>query len=220
MSTQTTIPGVPAASAQLDEAGEDYDLPPSAAPTSRRGFRMPTTAGQPAPGDVALSDPLAQRVAAHAERGHPDARRGQLTELTPERFSSAPEAFRNARELVDVEPVAPPDRPRQGWTGADPARPASTRRPIFARLFDKWAAEHPVEVLKVEFDAPTAAPNRQLSNLDGARPYAGGSTGTARAGIGPQRNTFRVLPRRWDSTFTNTDPDPTPAPNTARSFRR
>lgn len=220
MSNPTPVPGVPAPAAQLDEVGEDYNLPPSSAPTSRRGFRMAQSAGAPAPADSATTDPLAQRVNAHASRGTPDARRGMLTELPPEELAALPEGFRNDRSLVDVDPIAPPDRARQGWTGADPARPASTRRPVFMRWFDKWAAEHPVEVLKVEMDAPTAAPNRQLGNLNGGRPYPGGSTGTARAGVGPQRNTFRILPKRWDSSFTNTDPDPTPAPSTARSFRR
>lgn len=216
----TTIPGVPAPSAQLDEVGEDYDLPASTAPASRRGFRSAQLA--PATPGAATTDPHRAQVDAHLSTGSPDHRRGQLTELPPVALAAAPEGFRNDRQLVDVEPIAPPDRARQGFDGSDPARPASTRRPIFSRLFDQWAAQHPVEVLKVEFDAPTAAPSRQLGNLNGGRPYPGGSTGTQRAGVGPQRNTFRILPRRWDASFTNTDPDPAPAQvsSTARSFRR
>lgn len=141
----------------------------------------------------------------HMSTGQPDPRRGHATILPDPGAESQDEHASNELEHVVVSPESPPDRPRQGFTGADPARAATYRRPLFVRLFDKFAAEHPGPVLKAEHAGPLAGrPRSGLEDVANAQPFAGGSTGTQAAGIGPGRNSFRILPNRWDALLVDT----------------
>lgn len=176
-----------------------------------------------------------QRAASHRTAGRPDNRRTDTAargnsagELGAEVLTEHPT---NTLALADVHTKPAPARPRQGFTGADPARPATQRRPIFIRPFDKAIAEHPL-VEKIDQPAPTARASWRLTDLDGpdVLPAPGGSTGTQTAGAGITRNTFRMMPKPWDATALNTggpaSNDQTPDPawtavqsQAARSWR-
>lgn len=207
MSTIDTGHGGTAAPAVMDvfdADGDEYATLPAALGGSVRSFRAAHGTRPDASGDIALANDTSTRAAVHLARGDVDERR---QDTTPNGHPSTPaepvaaEAYSNRREAVEVRPSAPPDRPRQGWTGADPTRPAWTRRPLFLRLWDKFAAEHPGPVTKGTLPPPTAATPRALDDLTGGFPHAGGATGTQAEGIGPRRNSQRRSPARWDTTL-------------------
>jgi hypothetical protein len=72
------------------------------------------------------------------------------------------------------------------------------------RPFDKGMAEHPGQLEKAYMSAPLATTSKHLTDLPDAEPFAGGSTGTQVAGVGPGRNSFRIMPRPWDALLVNT----------------
>lgn len=216
-----------------EQAFEAADTQP-APHGSLRGFRAMFTRGDAAPDDVpSVDDNKGQRAQAHTARGSADDRRGATTILPDEQFAAMPRSFDSVRHEVVITPEAPPARPRLGWTGEDNTRAAQYTRPILMRQFDKGIADHPQKVLKAEFDSPTAQASKQLGDIVGGQPFAGGSTGTQRAGIGPGRNSFRIMPKAWDTLLVDTggpavspsnpDPSATAASMQAgpgRSFRR
>lgn len=183
----------PAESGVLDLDGtEQVGLTSTAPGRSVRGFRA-----------CSAGDPYGA-VESHSERGNPDPRRGDFTALPTPGEEPNPIHYDNSLSLVVVDPEEAPTRPRQGFTGSDPSRPATMRRPLFSRLFDKNMADHGAGGDKVSLASPLATLPRTLDDLAGGQPYAGGSTGTQKAGIGPQPNTFRVLPDQWDALLVNT----------------
>lgn len=184
----------PAESGVLDLDGtEQAGLTSTAPGRSVRGFRA-----------CSAGDPYAE-TESHSERGNPDPRRGDFTALPTPGQEPIPIHYDNSLSLVVVDPRQAPERPRQGFTGADPARPATFRRPLMLRLFDKLMSDHGAGGDKVALGSPHAFIDRQsLGDLAGGQPSAAGSAGTQREGIGPQPNTFRVLPDQWDALLVNT----------------
>lgn len=143
------------------------------------------------------------------ERGNA---RGELGhEVAAERFAND----RTALVLDHVE--AAPQRPRLGWTGEDPARTMTQRRPIFMRPFDQGISQHPFSGVRVDQAAPNARTSRDVDDLPaGARPYAGGWFGTKRAGMAIQRQNVRRQPPSWGSTLVN---DPAAIQQPRNQFR-
>lgn len=206
----------PEISGVLDLDGtEQAGLTSTAPANSVRGFRS-----------ISTGDPIAE-TESHSERGNIDPRRGHVTFLPDPGDESAAADYRNACDLVVITPEEAPTRPRQGFTGADPTRPATMRRPIMLRLFDKLISDHGAGGDKVSLPSPLAARPRDLDDLAGGQPSGGGSAGTRREGIGPQPNTFRVLPDQWDTLLVNTggpavsagDPDPSYTAAAAQAAR-
>jgi hypothetical protein len=115
---------------------------------------------------------------------------------------------------VVLNPQAPPARPRQGFTGDDPARAAESQRAYFIRPFDQWASYGAGPVEKIGQDNPTAARPPERGRLIGGLPSPGGDAGTGMEAVGPQPNTFRRVPRAWDELALNTG-GATPAPRAA-----
>lgn len=197
---------------------------------SVRGFRA-QGAGWSAPTDVpAVDDAKGARADSHAGTGSPDDRRGATTVLAEQSHYPMHVEYQNQRRAVVVTPEDPPARPRGGSTGADATRAAQYLRPILMRPFDKGIAEHPGQVLKVEQAGPLASRSKDLGDIAGGQPFAGGSTGTQRAGVGPGRNSFRIMPKAWDALLVDTggpavtpeNPDPAysaAARQAGRSFR-
>jgi hypothetical protein len=177
---------------------------------SIRGFRAGSRSTLPVASAVDATK--GQRAQEHQTHGTQDTRRGASTILPDTPLQ--PVTYRNALDPVVMTRLeAPPERPRQGWTGADPTRTATQRRPLFMRGFDKLIADHPIGTLKVEHASPLAArPHTGLSDVAHPMPSPGGSTGTQAAGVGPGRNSFRIMPRAWDSLLVN---NPVPAAGTA-----
>lgn len=221
----------PGLAGMLDLDGTEFGATGSSAPRgSVRSFRA-TSRGDAAPDTIALHDGKAARVGEHSTAGEVDARRGMTTVLPEAKDELAASTFANDAALLTFVPEAPPERPRQGFTGADPARPAWYRRPLFIRPFDKAMTDHPISVLKVEMDGPLASrPKDQLADVGSSQPYAGGSTGTQHVGVGPSRNSFRIMPKAWDTLLVDTGgpavsaaiPDPGSYASTrqaSRSFR-
>jgi len=194
----------PAVSGVIDLDGTEMGAPGSAAPAgSIRSFRAGGS-GLPAPDAPAVEDDKHTRADHHAGHGHADERRG-LTTVLRDASGAAVEQYNNQRTAVVLTPEDPPARPRGGFTGADPTRPALMIRPSLIRWFDKAIAEHPGPVLKVEQAGPLAArPKDGLADVSGAQPFAGGATGTQREGIGPGRNSFRIMPKPWDALLVDT----------------
>lgn len=195
----------PEISGVLDLDGtEQAGLTSTAPANSVRGFRS-----------ISTGDPISE-VESHSERGNPDPRRGDFTALPTPGQEPIPIHYENDRSLVVITPEEAPTRPRQGFTGADPSRPATMQRPLMLRLFDKLISDHGAGGDKVSLGSPLAARPRDLDDLAGGQPSAAGYAGTQKAGIGPQPNTFRVLPNQWDTLLVNTggpavsaaDPDP------------
>lgn len=181
---------------------------PDVASVARRGYRLGGLSGM-----VANARPTATDVStdpgAHVGGGQADARhetggsalpRNAEHTLIPERLVDVPDA------PVHSLPVAPPDRARAGWTGADPTRPSRQAVAHFSRPFDKLIADHPMAVTKIEAPAPRAArPITFADALPNALPSAGGSAPAGRmAAFGAQLNTFRLVPRPWDEYLVNT----------------
>lgn len=191
----------------IDLDGSEYGDQASTAPSlASRGYRTIDPTGDAFAG-----------TESHSSRGAADPRRGHATILPDPGDEVQGVDYSNAQALVVVSPESPPDRPRQGFTGADPARAATYRRPLVLRLFDKLMADHPGDQVKVELGGPLAArPRDGLSDLASSQPFAGGSTGTQREGIGTRPNTIRILPNQWDALLIDTggpavssaDPDP------------
>jgi hypothetical protein len=221
MGTHDTT-AAPAVAGVIDLDGTEYGAPGSDAPAgSLRGFRA-SSAGRPAPTDVAaVDDDKHAHAGLHSRTGSADPRRDRTTVLSDDRMGPMVERYDNSRNEVVIAHEAPPERPRQGFTGADPARAAQYVRPVMIRPFDKAIAEHPGAVLKVEQAGPLAARPKELADLSGGQPFAGGSTGTQREGIGPRPNSFRIMPKAWDALLVNTggpaatDTNPDPAATAA-----
>lgn len=221
----------PTIAGTLDLDGTEYGAQGSTAPAPfARSFRLGVADSYRAPSVPALHDAQEDLASSHSGTGQLDGRRGIVTALQPDDHKPAPEAFTNERRAVVVNPEAPPARPRQGFTGADPTRAAQYQRPFLLRAFDKLIAEHPGAVLKAESAGPLAARSKDLGDIAGGQPYAGGSTGTQRAGIGPSRNSWRIMPKAWDALLVDTggpavsasNPDPAYTAASAqakRSFR-
>lgn len=225
MSIHTTTTA-PAGARDLDGTSPAVDPEAHAAPSgSIRGFRAGSR-GYSAPTTPDLDSSKGERANAHKGTGSPDARRGLTTVVSPDSQAVAPEHVETAAHPVVIVPEAPPARPRQGWTGEDNTRAATYRRPVFMRAFDKLIAEHPVHALKIEQDGPKAArPKDHLAAVSNPQPFAGGASGTGSEGIGPRPNSFRIMPRAWDSLLVNTGgpavspSNPDPALTAARSQR-
>lgn len=183
----------PDISGLIDLDGTEYGDQASTAPSGTpRGYRASSA------GDAFGA------TEAHASTGQPDPRRGHATILPDPGAEVEHVDYRNEQAAVVLNHESPPDRPRQGFTGADPSRAATYRRPLVMRLFDKIMADHPGPVVKVEQAAPTAArPRHGLGDLTNAQPFAGGQTGTQAEGIGPTRNSFRILPEAWDALLVD-----------------
>lgn len=208
----------PEISGVLDLDGTEQLGLTSTAPVSPvRGFRAVSTG-------ESFADDLA-----HGSAGEADHRRGSVTVLADPGQETIPADHTNGQSLVVINHKAPPVRPRQGFTGDDPARAATYRRPLVMRLFDKLIADHNTGIDKVQLASPLAARSREYGDLVGGQPFAGGSTGTQKEGIGIQPNTFRVLPDQWDALAVNTggpavsesmpDPAQSAASGQVRRFR-
>lgn len=220
----------PAAALDVDQLGDDVTLDNDGITAGGiRGFRS-TAGGSPATGDrqaETTGDALAN---VHARKGERDRRR--TDELERGNWSgelgheATPETFTNDRQALDVAHEAPPARPRQGFTGADPHRVAWQRRPLLHRLFDKGIAEHPGAVDKIPQEAPRARVSRVVEDVANPRPAPGGWAGTAKAGVGMARGTFRTVPGSWSELLvagapeTVTAPVAAPTAQHARGFRR
>lgn len=195
------------ASAVMDGLSDDGDEFAAAAPpphATLRGWRAGDQ--RRGGGDVALGDLQESRAAVHQTPGAPDPRR---TNEAPSGFHAAPEdqyaaaveVRTNTREDVAINPRQAPPRPRGGSTGADPTRIARFQFAGLIRRFDQAIAHHPPSVDKIAQDNPTAARPPERKRLTGGRPNSSGTEGTARVGIGTQRNTFRRVPSAHDETI-------------------
>lgn len=157
----------------------------------------------------------------HLSPGAPDPRHTDDTERGNHRgevgYGSLPEGFVNDRKAVVLSPEAPPDRPRLGWTGADPHRTAWQRRPIMIRPFDQGIAQHPL-VDKIDQASPNARSSRNVPDVEpiGRRPSPGGWFANRRAGIAIQRQTVRRMPASWGETLVT---QPQPAAPARNRFR-
>lgn len=197
----------PAAMLNLEWTGADYDQVARrpAPPSSARTWRAPA-AGAPATNAVPLSDQQHTTAAGpHLTPGEPDTRRSELDRAAgpTEAFRPAPETVVNARPAVVIDPEPAPPRPRQGFTGADPTRPARFPIAFTVRPFDKGIADHPGAVTKAGQANPLASRPPERKRLIGGRPSAGGSEGTGMVPVGPAPNTVRVVPTSWDTRIVN-----------------
>lgn len=216
----------PAVSGVIDLDGTEMGEQASTAPTgSVRSFRAGSR-GLAAAASPSFDSTKDTRADAHTGTGEPDARRGTTTVLTPAERSPIGEGYANQREANTFAPEAPPERPKAGFTGADPTRPAMRLRPLLMRWFDKGIAEHPGPVVKVEQAGPLAGrPRAGLSDVAGGQAFAGGSTGTQSEGIGLRPNSFRIMPKAWDALLVDTggpavsDTNPDPAYTAAQAQR-
>lgn len=206
----------PALSGVLDLDGTEYDnLPDHHLGTTRRTFRA-SGVSAPMGARVALDDSPELRAVEHSTRGTRDTRRTEEefsghTSGTPGQYDA--EQFDNAARPVALDPKAPPVRARAGWTGEDNTRAAVQRRPLLLRAFDQLIAHHPTGAAKVEMPSPVAAFAPDLDALPDALPGAFSASGTRREGIGAQPNTYRLLPRAWDTLAINTgEPEAGTAP--------
>lgn len=200
----------PEAQRGVDQVGEEYGAAPARSGLfsafSTRLRARPQDSPRPA---IALGDTQTSRAGEHMHRGKPDPRR-QDKELNghvsgeSSRLAPAVVDYVNTRRDVDITPETPPERPRQGWTGADNTRAARFQIAHVLRAFDKNIADHPEDVIKAEFSSPRAATPPNRAALSDSFPSPMGSASTATAGVGVQRNTFRLLPRPWDATAVNT----------------
>lgn len=224
----------PELAASVDLNGDENTLPGNPIGNAARGWRTVQMGGSAAPATIALGDADHTRLDEHARTGERDRRRtdeARSGHPSGEDLALAPMVveYHNERTHIVVAPEAAPDRPRQGFTGADPTRAAQMVRPYVLRPFDKGMAEHPTELDKVEFASPLATRPREYGAIGSGYPTAGGSTGTDRPGIGIQPNTFRIMPQAWDRLLVNTggaaaseaNPDPayTAAAARGRTFR-
>jgi hypothetical protein len=214
----------PPAMLNLEWTGADYDTVATrpAPPSAARTWRAPA-AGAPATNAVPLSDQ--QHTTAegpHLTPGEPDRRRAEAdrsagplaAELRP-----LPETVVNARPAVVMEPEAAPERPRQGFTGADPTRAARFPIAYTVRPFDKGIADHPGAVTKAGQANPLASRPPERKRLIGGRPSAGGSEGTGMVPVGPSPNTVRVSPAAWDTRIVNPGVQAPATSSRARGWR-
>lgn len=201
----------PPAMRGIEQRGDDIDDHQNPVPvsSSARTWRTPATAPiASAEGDVHLSDDRGTAAQAHQSHSHPDWRR---TEVAQSGDPGAPvvspisgEQRTNVQGQAEFsERKAAPERPRGGWTGADPTRPSTVHVAFTVRPFDKGMADHAPVVSKAAQPNPTASRPPLRSRLVGGRPFAGGSAGTERAGVGPQLNTVRTAPTPHDANLIN-----------------
>lgn len=187
-----------------------------AQPQARRSFRSPL-GGPPLGGSESFPGTAGANVAgttpgAHAGLPAESWRAGG--DVNPESYpvtidALAPvvgERISNTRAGGFVNAQSAPDRTRAGSTGADYARPSVMPKWLFARPFDKGAAEHPAALAKIEQGAPLAArPLRFSAAVPGGVPSAGGlGSAPGMGAIGSQPNSVRLLPQPWDELALNT----------------
>lgn len=209
----------------IELTGDEYAL---TGPDSRGifgGLRLRARQTQPvSPDRPQLGEPMHERIAQHAHRGRPDPRRNDTVsagfvagELGHEAY---PEDRYNGRLGQQMRLEKPPARPKAGFTGADPARPARFQLAVVMRPFDKLIASHASDVPKIAQPAPLASSPRQLDELKGGQPSPAGRSSDRKAGVRLSRNTVRVLPRPWDQGYIATDNgQPAPAASRGRRFR-
>lgn len=189
---------MPPAAAAVDYTGGNLPAEDDAPALSYfRTFRPAETAGRmPTPGTDA---PLSAQLAEHMQPGTPDPRRDRQTmQATSRDLEAQTESRANTLLPVAFAATAAPDRTRGGLNGYDPARPATTRRNLFVRAFDQWAGGLPG--VKASFASPSASRGLiQPDDVPGALPTGNSGRGDRKAGVGPQRNTFRLMPRAWDT---------------------
>lgn len=219
--TGTTAPAI---SGVIDLDGTEYGAVDDTAPSgSVRSFRAATvtpTVENSGPTDTSARDTL---LAPHLNVGQPDSRRDAATMLpAPAQYSELVD-YSNQRREITMAPEAAPDRARQGFTGQDPTRPSLMIRPLMMRLFDKGIADHPIAT-KIDSPSPLASrPKDNLSDVPNGQANAGGIFGTQHAGVGPQPNSFRIMPKEWDTLLVNTGgpavspSNPDPAATVARA---
>jgi hypothetical protein len=213
----------------IEQRGDDINDQENPTPvsSSARIWRTPATAPiASVEGDIHLSDDRGTAAQAHLSQGHPDWRR---TEVAQHGSPSAPvvptisgvERTNTQGQAEYAARKAAPERPRGGWTSADPARPSTTFHAFTVRPFDKGIADHPPTITKAAQPSPTAARPPRRSRLVGGRPFAGGSAGTATPGVGPQLNTVRSMPTPRDAQLVNrkTNNSSTTAQARARGWR-
>lgn len=215
----------PGAQSGVDFTGDEFESwPSSTVPSSARNWRSSGRSATPAVG-IGLGTDQTTRANEHANPGKPDGRRTER-ELgghpgSPElvSLSPSPESPHNDRDAVAINPEPAPQRARQGFTGADPARVAQTQRTHFIRPFDQNMAQHPGPVEKVGQANPTAARPPDRARLLGGLPSPMGSESSAREGVSAQLNTFRLRPRAWDELLVNEGGAPAPVSARARGWR-
>lgn len=206
--TRGTSDDAPDPMGRVDYTGDEFlSGPPSLG--SMRAFRLAGSVESMA--GPAQDTEAGQLAREHATRGGADPRRAEIdlvgAPYGPEddTYKPAPEVTSNSRLPVNMAPQNPPERPRGGFTGADPARPAMTPRWLFMRLFDKgYSSDHPGRVEKIPQAPPRAAsPLGYAEDVPGALPSPGGGFHNRREGIGAQPNSFRIMPRPWDELLIN-----------------
>lgn len=206
----------PQAQHVVDFTGDEFDsLPVSSVPSSARNWRSRDETA--AAVGIGLGTDQTTRANEHAHGGAPDARRTETAAGghpgSPENpsLSPSPEYPHNDRDVVYRVDQSAPSRPRQGFTGDDPARAAQSQRAWFLRPFDQWAAYGAGPVEKVGQDNPTASRPPARSRLVGGLPSPSGSEGTGMEAVGSQANTFRRVPRPWDELALSNGQEVTPA---------
>lgn len=198
----------PKAMTAVDFTGGDFDHVAArpAPPSSARTWRAPITSPDPATNaNVSLSDREHTAAGAHLSPGAPDPQRGRNAggmSLRPD-LDPMPEHPTNVRRPVVVNLEPAPVRPRQGFTGEDPARAAGYQVVTFVRPFDQAIAHHPGSVPKAGQANPLAARPPERKRLIGGRPSASGSSPTGMEPVGLQPNTVRTVPGPWDNKLTN-----------------
>lgn len=198
----------------IEWTGDDYDdvqARPAPVPAVR-AWRL-GAGGIDTSGPIGLSTEQGTRANRHLDDGEPDARR---VNLLPAPVVPGPEFRHNDRDDVNLTPQAAPTRARQGFTGQDPTRAAQHQVAYLLRPFDQGIAQHPGTVERADQAAPTAARPPERRRLIGGRPSAAGSSGTGMERVGPQRNTVRQTPGKWDEKIVNTGQT---APAAPRSWR-
>lgn len=208
----------PRSSRDLDDRGE-RDPEAAAIPSSARSWRSGSQGTRAAVMPLEVDEN--GRAAEHQTRGRRDARR---TFDEPVGVTTAPavevighEDHHQAEDPVGIDNAPAPTRPRQGFTGKDPARPSRFRTIFTIRKFDQNAARHPGAVVKAPEMVAGAhlAPTR--GRQTGGRPSPAGFAGTGMTPIGVQRNTFRRAPGSWDTDLVNRG---TTAPAVTEASRR
>ena len=198
----------PKVMAGIEWTGDDFDHVAArpAPPSSARTWRAPIASPDPATNaNVSLSDREHTTAAAHLSPGQADPQRGRTAGGVPLRpdLSPLPEHPTNVRQPVVIDHEPAPVRPKQGFTGEDPARAARYQVATFVRPFDQAIAQHPGSVPKAGQANPLAARPPERKRLIGGRPSASGSTPTGMEPVGPQPNTVRTVPGPWDNKLVN-----------------
>jgi len=193
---------------EVEWTGADYDTMAvrQHPPRATRNWRMTSAADSAANNDIALTDSITHDTVPSRGRGEPDLRRVEADQAAGPvaEFRPFDEHLVNFRGDVTREPEAPPERARQGFTGADPTRTARHQIAFTIRPFDQGIAQHPSATPKAGQPNPLASRPPTRSRLIGGRPSAAGSAGTGMEPVGsPQPNTVRQAPPAWDARLVN-----------------